>query len=169
VVKLSGHGKRKFSGPARVFDGEEAAFAAIPTLQKGDVVVIRGEGPKGGPGMREMLAVTAAIVGAGLGDDVALITDGRFSGATYGFMVGHVSPEAYVGGPIGKLRDGDLVTIDVDARRLDATDANGQPLDEREPHVVAENKVKGALAKYRALVSSASLGAVTGAVTGGTP
>ncbi len=118
MVKLSGHERRKHTGPARVFDGEEAAMAAVLAheIQAGDVVVIRGEGPAGGPGMREMLAVTAAIVGEGLGEEVALITDGRFSGATHGFMVAHVAPEAVRGGPIAALRDGDELTIDVDAR-----------------------------------------------------
>ncbi len=121
VVKLSGHERRKHSGPARVFDGEEAAMAAVLAheIQAGDVVVIRAEGPAGGPGMREMLAVTAAIVGEGLGEEVALITDGRFSGATHGFMVAHVAPEAVRGGPIAALATGDQVTIDVDAGRLD--------------------------------------------------
>ena len=121
IVKLAGHGREKHSGPARVFDSEDAAFAAVQArqVQAGDVVVIRFEGPAGGPGMREMLAVTAALVGQGLGNDVALITDGRFSGATHGFMVGHISPEAAHGGPIARLRDGDIVTIDVVARRLD--------------------------------------------------
>ncbi|MGZ3474629.1 MAG: dihydroxy-acid dehydratase [Polyangiales bacterium] len=162
VVKLSGHGKRHFSGPARVFEGEEAAFAGVSTIKKGDVVVIRGEGPKGGPGMREMLGVPAALVGAGLGNDIALVTDGRFSGATYGFMVGHVSPESANGGPIAKLRDGDVVTIDVDARTLDARKPDGTAIDDREPVLPPVKVIRGALAKYRALVSSASLGAVTG-------
>jgi dihydroxy-acid dehydratase len=121
VVKLSGHERRKHSGPARVFDGEEAAMAAVldHQIQAGDVVVIRGEGPAGGPGMREMLSVTAAIIGEGLGEQVALITDGRFSGATRGFMVAHVAPEAVRGGPIAALADGDQLTIDADTRRLD--------------------------------------------------
>ena len=121
VVKLSGHERRLHSGPARVFEGEEATMAAVTSgqINPGDVVVIRNEGPAGGPGMREMLAVTAAIVGEGLGDSVALITDGRFSGATRGFMVGHVAPEAVHGGPIAAVREGDTVTIDVDNRRLD--------------------------------------------------
>jgi dihydroxy-acid dehydratase len=162
VVKLSGHGKRQFSGPARVFDSEEDAFAAVTTIAKGDVVVIRGEGPRGGPGMREMLGVTAALVGAGLGDHVALVTDGRFSGATHGFMVGHVSPEAACGGPLAKLRDGDVVTIDVDARTLDARTREGGSIEGREPVVLHKTKVRGVLAKYAALVSSASLGAITG-------
>ncbi len=158
VVKLAGHGRMRFEGPARVFDGEEAAFAAVSRgeIKKGDVIVIRFEGPRGGPGMREMLSVTAALMGAGLGNDVALVTDGRFSGATHGMMVGHVSPEAFNGGPIAKLRDGDTVTLDVEARRLDTVD-----LSERKPAEPPARHVGGALAKYRALVSSASLGAVT--------
>ena len=121
VVKLSGHERRKHVGPARVFDGEEAAMAAVLAheLKAGDVVVIRAEGPAGGPGMREMLSVTAAIVGEGLGEEVALITDGRFSGATRGFMVAHVTPEAVRGGPIAAIHDGDELTIDVDTRRVD--------------------------------------------------
>src|SRR5206468_5041473 len=121
VVKLSGHERRLHKGPARVFDGEEAAMQAVTSgqINEGDVVVIRNEGPAGGPGMREMLAVTAAIVGEGLGDTVALITDGRFSGATRGFMVGHVAPESVHRGPIAAVREGDTVTIDVDNRRLD--------------------------------------------------
>ena len=121
VVKLAGHERRRHVGPARVFDGEETAMAAVlaKQIRAGDVVVIRGEGPAGGPGMREMLAVTAAIVGEGLGETVALITDGRFSGATHGFMAAHIAPEAVRGGPIGALRDGDELTIDVDSRRID--------------------------------------------------
>ena len=161
VLKLAGHDRQKHVGPARVFDGEEAAFAAVQagSIKGGDVVVIRFEGPRGGPGMREMLAVTAAIVGRGLGDSVALVTDGRFSGATYGMMAGHVSPEAERGGPIALLRDGDVVTIDLAARRLDV-DAD---LPARALSFVAPpaQRVGGALAKYAALVSSASEGAVT--------
>ena len=119
VVKLAGHERRRHRGPARVFEGEEAAMAAVTHggISAGDVVVIRNEGPAGGPGMREMLAVTAAINGSGLGEHVALLTDGRFSGATHGFMAGHVAPEAARGGPIAAVRDGDEITIDVDARR----------------------------------------------------
>ncbi len=159
IVKLAGHGREKHTGPARVFDSEEAAFAAVQArkIQAGDVVVIRFEGPAGGPGMREMLAVTAALVGQGLGNDVALLTDGRFSGATHGFMVGHVSPEAAHGGPIAKLREGDRVTIDVAARRLDV-DAD---LSTRAPVRVAPRVRHGVLAKYARDVSSASRGAVT--------
>src|SRR6185437_12995834 len=121
VVKLSGHERRHHRGPARVFDGEEAAMHAVTNgqINPGDVVVIRNEGPAGGPGMREMLAVTAAIVGEGLGDSVALLTDGRFSGATHGFMAGHIAPESALGGPIAAVRDGDTITIDVTNRRID--------------------------------------------------
>src|SRR5439155_7298717 len=128
VVKLAGHERRKHTGPARVFDGEEAAMAAVLAheIQAGDVVVIRGEGPAGGPGMREMLSVTAAIVGEGLGETVALITDGRFSGATHGFMAAHIAPEAARGGPIGALADGDEITIDVDSRSIDVALGEGQ-------------------------------------------
>jgi dihydroxy-acid dehydratase len=159
VVKLAGHGRQQFSGPARVFDREEAAFAAVQEgrIQKGDVVVIRGEGPVGGPGMREMLAVTAALVGRGLGDDIALVTDGRFSGATHGLMVGHVSPEAALGGPIARLRDGDRVTLDVATRRLDV-DAD---LSARRDGYHGRARPRGVLGKYVASVSSASEGAVT--------
>jgi dihydroxy-acid dehydratase len=161
VVKLAGHGKLLFEGPARVFDGEEAAFKAVQDrkIKAGDVVVIRNEGPAGGPGMREMLGVTAALIGQGLGDDVALITDGRFSGATYGFMVGHIAPEAAHGGPIAHLRDGDLIRIDVDQREIN-TDAD---LKERSKEWAppAPRYTHGAFAKYAALVGSASEGAVT--------
>src|SRR5471032_1326868 len=120
VIKLSGHERVHHRGPARVFDSEEACFAAVKarSIVPGDVVVIRYEGPAGGPGMREMLHVTAALVGEGLGDEVALITDGRFSGATHGLMVGHVSPEAARGGPIAALRDGDTIELDVTGREL---------------------------------------------------
>jgi dihydroxy-acid dehydratase len=162
VIKLAGHGRLQHSGPARVFDGEEAAFEAVQAGQilAGDVVVIRYEGPRGGPGMREMLAVTAALVGQGLSESVALITDGRFSGATYGFMVGHVSPEAADGGPLALLADGDTVTIDVDAQTLD-TDAD---LEARRPGWQAPPPAatQGVYARYIAQVSSASKGAVTG-------
>ncbi len=159
ILKLAGHGREQFDGPARVFDSEEAAFAAVQARQihAGDVVVIRFEGPAGGPGMREMLAVTAALIGQGLGGDVALLTDGRFSGATHGFMVGHVSPEAVHGGPIAQLRDGDRVRIDVTTRRLD-TDAD---LRARAPAQIAPRVTTGVLARYARIVSSASKGAVT--------
>ncbi|MBI3491881.1 MAG: dihydroxy-acid dehydratase, partial [Acidobacteria bacterium] len=165
VMKVSGTERTQHRGPARVFDSEEAAFDAVQrqSIKAGDVVVIRYEGPSGGPGMREMLAVTGAIVGAGLGDKVALITDGRFSGATHGFMVGHIAPEASRGGPLAALRDGDTIVIDVAARTLDVelTDkVLKQRLDEwRGP---APRYTTGVLAKYARLVSSASTGAVTG-------
>lgn len=159
IVKLAGHGRDHFEGPARVFDSEEAAFAAVQArqVQAGDVVVIRFEGPTGGPGMREMLAVTAALVGQGLGNDVALITDGRFSGATHGFMVGHIAPEAAQGGPIARLRDGDRVRIDVATRRIDV-DAD---LSARAPAPFHPRVRTGVLAKYARIVGSASKGAVT--------
>ena len=161
VVKLAGHDRVKHSGPARVFDCEEDAFAAVQDkkIVAGDVVVIRYEGPKGGPGMREMLGVTAALIGQGLGDDVALITDGRFSGATHGFMVGHIAPEAADGGPIALVRDGDIITLDVDARRLDVDADLESRRDSLEIRASAYNK--GVLAKYAKLVASASEGAVT--------
>lgn len=159
IVKLAGHGRERFEGPARVFDSEDAAFAAVQRreIRAGDVVVIRFEGPAGGPGMREMLAVTAAIVGQGLGNDVALITDGRFSGATHGFMVGHIAPEAARGGPIAFLRDGDIVTIDVASRRIDVA----ADLSLREPRRIPPRVTSGVLAKYARDVSSAARGAVT--------
>ncbi len=161
VAKLAGQGEFKFTGPARVFENELDAFAAVQgrKINAGDVMVIRNEGPSGGPGMREMLAVTAALVGQGLDTSVALMTDGRFSGATYGFMVGHVAPEAARGGPIGLLRDGDVITIDVDQRRV-GTDAD---LESRRAaqQAPARQYTSGALAKYAYLVSSASHGAVT--------
>jgi dihydroxy-acid dehydratase len=170
VIKLSGSEKKKHTGPARVFDGEEAAFKAVQArkIKAGDVVVIRYEGPKGGPGMREMLQVTGALVGQGLGADVALITDGRFSGATYGFMVGHVAPEAANGGPIAFVKNGDLVTIDAEKRRIDV-DAD---LKKRKKGWKAPKPryTWGVMAKYAATVSSASEGAVTipvGLVNGG--
>ncbi len=161
VVKLVGHERRLHQGPARVFDGEPAAFAAVQAgaINPGDVVVIRHEGPRGAPGMPEMLAVTAALAGRGLGESVALVTDGRFSGATHGFMVGHVSPEAAVGGPIALVEEGDLITLDVNARRLDVA----APLSERRRHWVSPppRETTGVMAKYAALVASASEGAVT--------
>jgi dihydroxy-acid dehydratase len=166
VVKLAGHERRYHVGPARVFDGEEAAMAAVLAgeIAEGDVVVIRGEGPAGGPGMREMLAVTAAIVGEGLGESVALITDGRFSGATHGFMAAHIAPEAARGGPIAALSDGDRITIDVEARRIDA-DLSDAQISERcaayvQPRRVDEH-IDVAVRKYARLVGSAAEGAVT--------
>jgi dihydroxy-acid dehydratase len=161
VVKFVGHEQLKQTGRARVFDSEEAAFEAVQSrrIQPGDVVVIRYEGPKGGPGMREMLAVTAALVGQGLGDSVALVTDGRFSGATHGLMVGHVAPEAACGGPIAFVRDGDRITVDVEGRRLDVdADVQQRRNGWRPP---SPRYKSGALAKYAQLVSSASAGAVT--------
>ncbi|MDW8478850.1 MAG: dihydroxy-acid dehydratase [Xanthomonadales bacterium] len=160
VLKLPRGGER-FAGPARVFDGEEAAFAAVQAraIRPGEVVVIRGEGPVGGPGMREMLAVTAALVGQGLGGEVALVTDGRFSGATHGFMVGHVCPEAALGGPIARLRDGDPILIDAASGRLEtAADLAARPPAWRPPRPPPP---AGALARYAACVSSAATGAVT--------
>jgi dihydroxy-acid dehydratase len=166
VVKLAGHERRRHGGPARVFDGEEAAMAAVlaKQIQAGDVVVIRNEGPAGGPGMREMLAVTAAIVGEGLGESVALITDGRFSGATHGFMAGHVAPEAVRGGPIGALRDGDEITIDVDARRIDVAlpdEQIAERLRDYAPPARAGEHLEVAIQKYAKLVGSAAEGAIT--------
>jgi len=166
VVKLAGHERRLHVGPARVFDGEEAAMAAVlrKEIGAGDVVVIRGEGPAGGPGMREMLAVTAALVGEGLGESIALITDGRFSGATHGFMAAHIAPEATRGGPIGALRDGDQITIDVDARKIDVA-LSDQEIAQRLATYSAPVRPKGsvevAIEKYAKLVGSASEGAVT--------
>lgn len=164
VIKLAGHERMSHRGPARVFDREEDAFAAVKRsrIKSGDVVVIRYEGPKGGPGMREMLGVTGAIVGAGLGGSVALITDGRFSGATHGFMVGHVSPEAAVGGPIAAIKNGDMILIDVKKRRLDlelsAAEIKRRLAKWKPPKPLY---VRGVMAKYAQLVSSASEGAVT--------
>ncbi len=164
VVKLSGHERRHHQGPARVFDGEEAAMAAVTSgqINPGDVVVIRNEGPAGGPGMREMLSVTAAIVGEGLGDSVALLTDGRFSGATRGFMAGHIAPEAVHGGPIAAVREGDSITIDVDNRRIDLDIPEDEIEARLADYVPPPIETRGVLGKYAALVSSASEGAVTG-------
>src|SRR5450755_1461358 len=164
VVKLAGHERLKQTGPARVFESEEAAFEAVTHggIGPGDVVVIRNEGPAGGPGMREMLAVTAALVGQGLGEDVALITDGRFSGATHGLMAGHVAPESVRGGPIGLVRDGDEITLDVVARRLDHGLSDGELAARAEAYEPPVRPYPGvALDKYARLVSSAAVGAVT--------
>jgi dihydroxy-acid dehydratase len=165
VMKVSGTNRLEHRGPAKVFDSEEAAFDAVQrqAIEANDVVVIRYEGPSGGPGMREMLAVTGAIMGAGLGDSVALVTDGRFSGATRGFMVGHVAPEASHGGPIAAIRDGDPIVIDVPNRRLQIDVADGV-LKQRlaEWQGPAPRYTSGVLGKYARLVSSASTGAVTG-------
>jgi dihydroxy-acid dehydratase len=164
VVKLAGTERLHQSGPARVFESEQDAFAAVDEqrIKEGDVVVIRNEGPSGGPGMREMLQVTAALVGEGLGDSVALLTDGRFSGATHGLMAGHVAPEAPRGGPIAAVRDGDTITFDVEARRLDV-DLSDAEIAARvaayEPPPAAYTN--GVMAKYARSVSSAAEGAVT--------
>ena len=164
VIKVAGHQEKVYEGPARVFEQEEPAFQAIQRgeIKDGDIVVIRYEGPKGGPGMREMLAVTSALIGQGLGDSVALVTDGRFSGASHGPMVGHVAPEAMVGGPIGLLREGDIITLDIPNRRLDARISEEEMTDRRSAWRPMEPKyTTGVLAKYAKLVSSASEGAVT--------
>jgi dihydroxy-acid dehydratase len=164
VVKLAGHERRLHRGPARVFDSEADCYAAVRDrrIVPGDVVVIRYEGPVGGPGMQEMLSVTAALSGEGLGDTVALITDGRFSGGTHGLMIGHIAPEAALGGPIGLVEEGDTIVIDVDARRLDL-DVPAAVLERRRGGWTAPRPryTGGVLAKYAALVSSASEGAVT--------
>lgn len=165
VAKVAGLKTRRITGPARVFDGEEACFAAIQAraIKPGDVVVIRGEGPVGGPGMREMLSITSALVGQGLGDNVGLITDGRFSGGTHGLVVGHIAPEAWVGGPIALLKDGDRVTIDADAKQvsvqLDETELTRRRNVWKKPE---PREKRGVLAKYARTVRSASEGAVTG-------
>jgi dihydroxy-acid dehydratase len=164
VVKLAGHERRLHTGPAKVFEREEDAMAAATHggIEAGDVVVIRNEGPAGGPGMREMLAVTAAITGAGLGHEVALITDGRFSGATHGFMAGHVAPEAARGGPIAAIHTGDTIKIDVFARRIDVDLSDEEIAARVADYEAPERPYPGAaLSKYRQLVGSASRGAVT--------
>jgi dihydroxy-acid dehydratase len=164
VIKVAGHERLTHRGPARVFEREEDSLQAVlrGEIKAGDVVVIRNEGPRGGPGMREMLLVTAAIVGAGLGEDVALLTDGRFSGATRGLMAGHVAPEAAVGGPIAAVRDGDMISFDITNRRLDLE----IPADELQARLAAwtprpSNYEVGVFAKYAKLVSGAEEGAVT--------
>ena len=164
VVKVAGYERTTHRGPARVFECEEDAMEAVTAgaIKPGDVVVIRNEGPSGGPGMREMLAVTAALVGEGLGDSVALLTDGRFSGATRGLMAGHVAPEAPHGGPIAAVRDGDTVEFDIPNRRLELD----LPQDEIDRRIAAwepppPKYEKGVMAKYARSVSSASLGAIT--------
>jgi dihydroxy-acid dehydratase len=161
VVKSAGFDSSRFEGTARVFDGEKAAMDALDTLQAGDVVVIRYEGPRGGPGMREMLAVTGAIKGAGLGKDVLLLTDGRFSGGTTGLCIGHVAPEAAHGGPIALVRDGDPIVLDMQTRTLDlAVDA--AELEARRAAWTAPEPTRrtGVLAKYARLVGSAAQGAI---------
>jgi dihydroxy-acid dehydratase len=164
VAKISGVKQLKMSGPARVFDSEETCLEAILAgrIKAGDVVVIRYEGPKGGPGMREMLSPTSAIVGAGLGDSVGLITDGRFSGGTYGLVVGHVAPEAAVGGPLALVREGDRITIDAERRAL-TLEVDAKEIERRRAawKAPAPRYTSGVLAKYAKLVSSASVGAVT--------
>jgi dihydroxy-acid dehydratase len=163
-VKLSGHDRLEHRGPARVFESEEEAFAAVKDsrIQPNDVVVIRNEGPAGGPGMREMLGVTAALVGEGLGDSVALLTDGRFSGATHGFMAAHVAPEAPRGGPIAAVKDGDTIVFDVPGRELnvelDKEELQAR-LDAYEPR--PPRYTTGVLGKYARHVGSASEGALT--------
>ncbi|RLT27750.1 MAG: dihydroxy-acid dehydratase [Chloroflexi bacterium] len=164
VIKVAGEERTHFSGPARVFDREEDAFAAVSARQihAGDVVVIRYEGPVGGPGMREMLGVTAAIVGEGIGDQVALLTDGRFSGATHGLMAGHVAPEAAVGGPIAAVREGDIITIDIPSRRMDVEISEAEMQSRLASWKAPEPKYKtGVFAKYARGVSSAAEGAIT--------
>ncbi|MDH4195694.1 MAG: dihydroxy-acid dehydratase [Nitrospirota bacterium] len=164
VVKVAGHAKLAHHGPAKVFNCEEEAFRAVQQggIVAGDVVVIRYEGPQGGPGMREMLGVTSAIVGAGLGESVALLTDGRFSGATHGLMAGHVAPEAAKGGPIAAIQNGDLIHLDINTRRLDV-ELSDQEIQSRLAKWTppAPRYTKGVMAKYAKLVSSASQGAVT--------
>jgi dihydroxy-acid dehydratase len=164
VIKLAGHDKKKHRGPARVFDREEDAMAAVTRgdIRPNDVVIIRYEGPRGGPGMREMLGVTSAIVGVGLSDSVALVTDGRFSGATHGFMIAHVAPEAANGGPIAAVEEGDPISIDVDAREINL-EIPAERIRERLTHwrPPAPRYTSGVFAKYCALVASASEGAVT--------
>ena len=165
VVKLAGNERKGHTGPARVFESEEQCFAAVKAqlIKAGDVIVIRNEGPAGGPGMREMLQVTAAIVGGGHGEDVALITDGRFSGATRGMMIGHVAPEALRGGPIGAVQEGDQITIDLDARSLDVAISDEEIAKRVAAYESPEPAYRtGVMAKYAATVSSASVGAVTG-------
>ncbi|MBV8690896.1 MAG: dihydroxy-acid dehydratase, partial [Actinobacteria bacterium] len=164
VVKVAGLDTDHFQGPARVFDGEDGAMEAIlaGTIEPGSIVVIRYEGPKGGPGMREMLAVTGAMKGAGRGGDCALLTDGRFSGGTHGFCIGHVAPEAVDGGPIAFVQDGDIIVINIDQRRIDLL-VNDQELARRKKEwkLPAPRYTSGVLAKYARLVTGAERGAVT--------
>jgi dihydroxy-acid dehydratase len=164
VVKVAGVKSKKFVGKARVFDSEEAAFDAVAKrkIVEGDIVVIRYEGPKGGPGMREMLATTAAIVGQGLGEKVAMVTDGRFSGATRGFMIGHVAPEAMVGGPIAFVKEGDQIAIDTSTSKIDLMVSKAEIARRAKKWKPIKPRYKtGALAKYASLVQSASEGAIT--------
>jgi len=164
VVKIAGVKMSKFTGKAKVFDREEYAFDAVAKgeIDEGDVVVIRYEGPKGGPGMREMLAVTAALVGQGLGDKVALVTDGRFSGATRGLMIGHVAPEAFVGGNIALVKNNDEIRIDIEKNTVDLMVSDGELASRRKQWTQPKpNYTSGALAKYASLVGSAAQGAIT--------
>ena len=165
VVKVAGSALQHHRGPARVFEGEQPALDAVlhNQIKAGDVVVIRGEGPRGGPGMPEMLAVTAAIVGAGLGESVVLLTDGRFSGATRGLMAGHVAPEAVAGGPIGALREGDTIVFDIPNRRLDVELSDDEIAARLKAWTPPPPRyTSGVMAKYAKLVASASEGAITG-------
>ena len=164
VIKVSGTKHVTHEGPARVYNGERPAFDAVINgdIKDGDVLIIRYEGPKGGPGMQEMLSVTGAVMGAGLGDSIMLITDGRFSGATHGPCIGHVAPEAMVGGPIGLLREGDIITVDVTNQSLNVKLSDDELAQRKaEWQAPPPNYTDGVLAKYAKLVSSASIGAVT--------
>ena len=164
VMKVSGTQRLKHQGPARVFDGERAAFEAVTggNIQPGDVLVLRYEGPKGGPGMQEMLSVTGAMMGTGIGEDILLMTDGRFSGASRGPIIGHVAPEAAVGGPIGLIHDGDTIRMDVESRLLEVSLSEEEMERRRAEWTPPEPQYTGGvLAKYAKLVSSASQGAVT--------
>jgi dihydroxy-acid dehydratase len=164
VAKCAGLKKRSITGPAKVFDGEEACFEAVQRrdIKPGDVIVIRGEGPVGGPGMREMLSVTAALVGQGLGESVGLITDGRFSGGTHGLVVGHVAPEAWVGGPIALLKTGDTITIDADKKTLSVAIDDAEFAKRKAAWKKPDpRETRGVLAKYAKCVRSASEGAIT--------
>jgi dihydroxy-acid dehydratase len=164
VAKITGKEGLRFSGPARVFDGEEDMLHALEEqrIQKGDVVVIRYEGPKGGPGMPEMLTPTSAIMGAGLGKDVALLTDGRFSGGSHGFIIGHIVPEAQEGGPIALVRDGDMITIDAETRSLSVAVSDADMAQRRKQWTMPPYKAtRGTLSKYIRLVKDASEGCVT--------
>ena len=164
VIKLSGHNKRRHTGPARVFEREEDAMSAVNEgrINPNDVIVIRYEGPRGGPGMREMLLVTSAVIGAGLGDTVTLLTDGRFSGATHGFMAAHIAPEAFAGGPIAAVHEGDTIDINVDAGTLNLDVPAAEIAERMSTWKVPELRYKtGVFAKYVKCVGSASEGAVT--------
>jgi dihydroxy-acid dehydratase len=164
VIKVTGIERKGQRGPARVFDSEEAAMSAVQkgSIREGDILVIRYEGPRGGPGMREMLGVTGAIVGAGLSESVALLTDGRFSGATRGFMVGHVSPEAAVGGPIAAVQEGDMISLDIEKRTIDIEVSSEELQNRLRQWKQPEPRYRtGVFAKYVALVASAAEGAIT--------